>query len=419
MNEPITNQPEVMFFEEQHSERTVGLKRFASDWKDILQECKDNDVFLAQRLQNEYPVPTMEGEPQSALGSFMQLANVNLTDDPVSGVKSTPMNEIAKSPWKKALALEGWKQTVRGNLVGFMDDPVIQQLASPASTADYVQGSSVHPRMYLPLRDSARLTAFPPLSAIASQVVIQNGQLYIPEFKEDKENGVGPHPWADADEILLDTARLSDRGTTPKAVAGGFRVSDGLWASPVGASFVTLQASRYRVRVERMLVKEILAKIQPAAAQSGKEADVGLDTYSAGVLTKIAMLYTKEQQDFMVTTLLGNDATVQQYLDIDRSKHFTNSAMRNVQGTVAGWDTYGKMPSDRMVYNVQPDQFPTPMAADTFIAIDAMETSSVYILEDTSRETMVDLERSTNFSYTLKYVTILNQEDGEPIRLLT
>ena len=122
----------------------------------------------------------------------------------------------------------------------------------------------------------------------------------------------------------------------------------------------------------------------------------------------------------MVTTLLGLTDTVEKYLDIDRSGHFTNSGMRNVQGNVAGWDTYGKMPSDRMVYNIRTDQISGhTLAENTLVAIDAMDTASVYIMEDTSRESAADLERSTNFSYTLKFVTTLNQEDGEPIRLLT
>ena len=438
MNEPITNQQdEVLFFEQDNSERTVGLKRFSENWKDILQECADKDIYLSQRLQAEYPVATMDGEPQSALGSFMQLANVNLTDDKANGIYSTPMKEIAQSPWKKALALEGWKQGVRGNLKGYRDDEIVQALAGPASSADYAQGTSVHPRMYLPLRDSARMTAFPPLSAVASQVTLQNGQLIIPEFKEN-EQGPGPHPWVDGDEINLDVARISERPTVPKAVAGGFRVTDALWMSPIGASFVTIQASRYRVRVERILVKELLGKVAiRVAAEKAKTGtdptrkvkNVGLTAnsdgvYPASVLTKIAMLYSgeteKDESDFMVTTLLGNDDTVEKYLDIDRSGHFTNSGMRNVQGNVAGWDTYGKMPSDRMVYNIRDDQIPGySLIDDELVAIDAMETGSVYILEDTSRESMADLERSTNFSYTLKYVTILNQEDGEPLRLLT
>ena len=246
-------------------------------------------------------------------------------------------------------------------------------------------------------------------------------------MKESKQ-GPGPHPWTDGDEINLDTARLSERNTQPKQVAGGFRVTDGLWNSPVGASFVTIQADRYRVRVERMLVKDLLGKVGPALSEKTKS--IGLagatadEPYPAEILTKIAMLYSGETEDdetdFMVTTILARDKTTERYLDIDRSKHFTNSTMRNVQGNVAGWDTYGKMPSDRMVYNIRADQMSGhTLAENQLVALDAMETGSVYILEDTSRETTVDLERSTNFSYTLKFVTILNQEDGEPLRLLT
>ena len=420
MNEPIQT-PEPMFFEIENLERSVGLKKFSHEWKDILDQLDAEGKSLDDWAQENYPVPTEENEPQNALASWMQLSNVVTNDNKALGIKSTPMKEISKSPWKKAIFIAGLKKSVSDNLQGYLDDPVIQTLAGPAATSDYAQGTSVHPRMYLPLRDSSRLTAFPPLSAIASQVTLQNGQIFIPEFKANEETGPGPHPWVDGDTINLDTARISERATTPKSVAGGFRVSDGLWQSPVGASFVQIQADRYRVRVERMLVKEILGKVGPALT-AAKTKDIGLDgdEYPASVLTKIAMLYTEEEEDWMVTTLLGLTDTVEKYLDIDRSGHFTNSGMRNVQGNVAGWDTYGKMPSDRMVYNIRANQISGhTLAENTLVAIDAMDTASVYIMEDTSRESAADLERSTNFSYTLKFVTTLNQEDGEPIRLLT
>ena len=416
MNEPIGT-PQPLFFETEHLERTHGLKEFSRDWKDILDQCDKDGINLATWAQQKYPVATMDGEPQSALASWMQLSGIVMNDDKPKGIISTPMNKI-DTPWKKGIFLEGLKSSVRSNLQGYKDDPVVQKLAGPASSADYAQGTSVHPRMYLPLRDSARMTAFPPLSAVASQVTIQNGQIAIPEFKQN-EQGAGPHPWVDGDEILLDTARISERNTQPKAVAGGFRVTEALWNSPIGASFVQLQADRYRVRVERMLVKEILEKIQPAANANTKDIGLGTAPYEADVITEIVMLWNDTQQDFMVTTLLGNADTVKKYLNIDRSGHFANSGIRNVQGNVNGWDVYGKMPSDRMVYDLSDAANQITVANDNMIGIDAMETASVYILEDTSRETTMDLERSTGFSYTLKYITILNQEDGNPVALLT
>lgn len=417
MNEPIQN-PQPLFFETEHLERTHGLKKFSREWKDILEQCDKDGINLATWAQQEYPVATMDGEPQSALASWMQLSGIVMNDNKPRGIVSTPMNKI-DTPWKRSVFLEGLKSSVRSNLQGYLDDPVVQKLAGPASSADYAQGTSVHPRMYLPLRDSARMTAFPPLSAVASQVTIQNGQIAIPEFKQNAQ-GAGPHPWVDGDEIILDTARISERNTQPKAVAGGFRVTEALWASPIGASFVQIQADRYRVRVERMLVKEILEKIQPAANANNEPIGItGQATYKAEVITDIVMLWNDTQQDFMVTTLLANADTVKKYLNIDRSGHFANSGIRNVQGNVNGWDVYGKMPSDRMVYDLSDAANQITIANDNMIGIDAMETASVYILEDTSRETTMDLERSTSFSYTLKFVTILNQEDGNPVVLLT
>ena len=417
MTEPITN-PAPMFFELEHIERTSGLKKFSREWADILTQCEKDGITLEAWAQSEYPVPTMDGEPRSALASWMELSGIVTNDNKQTGVKSTPMNQI-DTPWKKAIFIEGLSASVRNNLQGYKEDPVIQTLAGPASSADYAQGTSVHPRMYLPLRDASRLTAYPPLSAVASQVTVQNGQIAIPEFKENKL-GAGPHPWTDGDEIILDTARIRENNTTPKALAGGFKITDGLWMSSVGASFVQLQANRYRVRVERKLVKEIITKEKVAG--NAKRKGVGLtgDVYDPGVITNIVMLYNEEQQDFMVTTLLGNRATVKKYLNIDRSKHFTYSGMRNLIGQVNGTDRYGKMPSDRLVYDLPSTQMPTgdAIADNELLAIDANETASVYIMEDTSRETVKDLERSTAFSYTLKYVTTLNQEDGEPVRLL-
>ena len=420
MNEPITGQePETpMFFELENLERKIGLKKFAKNWGDILEQCDQDKITLTAWAQNECPVPTMEDEPQSALDSWMQLSGIRTKDNRKTRVMSTPMNKIDKG-YKRALLLEGLKSSVRTNLQGYRDDEVIQQLAGPASSADYAQGTSVHPRMYMPLRDSARMTAYPPLAAVTSQVTVQNGQIQLPEFKES-DQGAGPHPWTDGDEIILDTARVTEPSTTPKHVAGGFRITDSLWNSSIGASFVQLQADRYRVRVERQLVREIVAKIIAAANGDGKSVNIRLSTYAAEVITEIVMLYNEQQQDFMVTTLLGNKATVKKYLNIDRSGHFTYSGMRNLQGEVNGTDRYGKMPSDRMVYDLPSSQIPdSGLGNDELIALDADDTSSVYIMEDTSRETTMDLERSTAFSYTLKYLTTLNQEDGEPVRKLT
>ena len=71
-----------------------------------------------------------------------------------------------------------------------------------------------------------------------------------------------------------------------------------------------------------------------------------------------------------------------------------------------------------MIYNIPASITGVSPNADELVAIDSAETASVYTMEDTSRETAMDLERSMAFSYTLKYATTLNQADGEPIRLL-
>lgn len=423
MAEPIQNQDEKLHFETDYTERTIGLKKFSNDWKGILQECENDKVNLSSKLQQEFPVATLNGEPRSALASMLELSGIILNDDKKNGVYSTPLNVIGAKPWKKALFLEGAKSGIRSKLQGYKD--IVEELAA-ASSAQYAQGSSVHPRQYLPLRDASRMTAFPPLSAVSSQVTMQNGQLVIPEFvaKESGTNkGPGPHPWVDGDEIILDTARVSESMPQPKAVAGGFRVTDGLWQSPIGASFVSIQAARYGIRVERVIVGELLSKIRTAANDSSKNADLGLSAvaadakYSADVITDITMLYP--DQDFMVTTLLGNEFTVKKWLNIDRSGHFSYSGIQSVQGMSAGTDTYGKTPVNRMIYNIPSSITLDPaLTNNQLLAIDAMETGSVYTLEETQRETAMDLERSTAFSYTLKYVTTLNQADGEPVRLI-
>ena len=174
MNEPINDE---LHFEMDHTARTVGLKKFTENWGDVLQEAENDKMNLSTKLQQKFPVATLNGEPRSALASMLELSGIILNDDKPNGVTSTPMNVIAEKPWKKALFLEGVKSGVRSKMQGYNDI----QLAA-ASSAQYPQGSSVHPRTYLPLRDSSRIRAFPPLSAVASQVTMQNGQIIIPEF---------------------------------------------------------------------------------------------------------------------------------------------------------------------------------------------------------------------------------------------
>ena len=428
MNEPINGQDDQLHFELDHTARTVGLKKFSRDWKDICEEAERQATTLANKLQQEFPVATLNGEPRSALASMLELSGIILNDDKANGVYSTPMNVISEKPWKKALFLEGVKSRIRSRMTGYKD--IIEGLAA-ASAAQYPQGSSVHPRTYQPLRDASRIRAFPPLMAVASQVTMQNGQIVIPEFvakDEGKNKGPGPHPWVDGDEILLDTARVAETMPQPKSVAGGFRVTDGLWNSPIGASFVNIQAERYGVRVERVIVGELLVKIYASVgsretadlAANTRAIDIGLTTgaaadpsaYPPSAITDVTMLYP--DQDFMVTTLLGNRDTVKMWLNIDRRAHYTYSGQRSVSGEAAGGDRYGKTPTDRMVYDIPASISGVTNNANQLIALDAEETASVYTMEDTQRETAMDLERSTAFSYTLKYVTTLNQSDGQP-----
>ena len=46
MNEPIQN-PQPLFFETEHLERTHGLKEFSREWKDILEQCDKDGINLA------------------------------------------------------------------------------------------------------------------------------------------------------------------------------------------------------------------------------------------------------------------------------------------------------------------------------------------------------------------------------------
>ena len=180
-------------------------------------------------FQQESPHPR-EGvnEPQSALASMLNLSGIFLENDKANGIYSTPFNHL-DTPWKRSLTLEGLKRVVTGNLRGADEEipPAIELVDGGNSSGDYALGSTVNPRRYLRLRDASRMVAFPPLSAVAMEVMVQSGQIVIPEFKADETKGHGPHPWTDGDEIVLDSAFISDRQVNPKWVAGGFKISDG------------------------------------------------------------------------------------------------------------------------------------------------------------------------------------------------
>ena len=166
-----------------------------------------------------------------------------------------------------------------------------------------------------------------------------------------------------------------------------------------------------------MLVKEILRKIE---AKKGTAVSVGLtgSSYSSDVLTAITMLFGTEQEDFIITDLFGNTATVRKFLNIDTSDHYANAGPQTMQGATAATYTYGKMPVDGRIYDLANGILSTDLTNDKLIGIDRDNTASVMLMEDTSRETPIDLERSTAFSYTLRYLTTLNLDDGTPIKYL-
>lgn len=407
--------------------REVLAKRVDKEAPDMVQQAWNDNKEFHELLEDESPAYAVElrpGESPSAVGSVAEHLGVTLRDQPHRDVYSTPLKDIGTNPAKLAVLKACSKLNIVNKTRKPFHPPTFQEHQLAFGIGDFAQGSAFNPYSAMPLQDGTRLKVFPPISAIVASVnmVPIGGTFLIPEYKEPNANAADDTPaeWMPGTPIPLGRINAVQSTLVPKWWAGGFTLDAEFRNSAYGAELVMMRSDKEAIQLARAIVTQGL---DAALANSPTQSDIDVSnaTLTTSQIIDIAMTYNNEQEDYMITTLIGDQATVKKYLQIDRSTLSNNSTSMTPQGSLVGNDTYGGAPANRMVYDINLSRT-TGLATNQLLGIDASETIDLSIQSGSEEETETYVERTRayEFAYTIKYLAHLRVPDsGEPRRLFT
>ena len=180
-----------------------------------------------------------------------------------------------------------------------------------------------------------------------------------------------PQKWIEGSDNPL--TRMDVRSATDEGewLAGGIELTSSTRNSMLTSDAAMLEIEKQRLRGERIVVDEILLQILDSITSTS----VGMSSPNIETLIQIATLFT--DTDYAITTLIGDNATVRNYLEVDRSGLAYNSGMMTVGGSVIGNEMYGKAGMSRMIYDKV--TLPTGLATNQLLGFDASKTADMYI----------------------------------------
>ena len=394
----------------------------------FVQQAEKEGLEPYQLMERESPRAAVElrpGESPDAAGSVAEHLGVTLRSDPRKKIYSTPIKEIANHPGKLMVVKSCTKLNFLNKLRLTFDPNIFASHQLAFGITDFQAGGPFNPYNFTPLRDGTMLKVFPPMSAvIANTNVIGIGeQFLIPEYKEPvaANDDSEPEEWEPGTDIPLGRLSAVQSTQTPKWYAGGFMLTNELRQSSLGAELMMIRSDKEAIKLSRKIVTDALTAI---ATGTLTEVDVNADTtMDIDSILEVAMSFNAEQEDYMITTIIGKKNVIKAWLGIDRSGLTHNSGNMTPAGSVAGGDVYGGAPVNRMVYDIGDSRIPnTLLPTDQFIGFDASETADLTVQSGSDKETETYSSRSRvwEIAWTLKYLAHLRTPDsGNPRRKFT
>ena len=197
----------------------------------------------------------------------------------------------------------------------------------------------------------------------------------------------------------MDVRSATDQG---EWLAGGIELTSSARNSMLTSDAAMKEIEKQRLRGERIIVDEVIV-----AQSSGLTAvSVGIDNPTRETIIQIATHWT--DTDYAVTTLIGDSATVRDYLEVDRSGFAYNSGAMTVGGSTVGMEMYGKAPVTRTIYD-KASLTGTGIATDQLLGIDGSKTSDMYIASGSQENLEAYRERQGMYEimWRFKYITTL------------
>ncbi len=401
---------------------TADIKK---DVDGFVQQAAKDGLEPHQLMERESPASAVElrpGESPDAAGSVAERLGVTLRSNVRQKVYSTPMKLVVNDPAK----LMAVKACTKLNLVNKLrinfDAEAFASHQLAFGITDFQAGGPFNPYNMLALRDGTKLKSFPPMSSIIAMTnTIGVGESFlVPEYKEpaaDNDNS-NPSEWEPGTDIPLGRLSAEQSELKPKWYAGGFMLTNELRQSSLGVELMMIRSDKEAIKLARQIVTQALTQVV-ADIPDEDIIEIGTDTMTVDDILEIAMSFNAEQEDYMITTLFGLKGIVKEYLGIDRDGLALQSSSPTPAGMMAGGDTYGGAPVNRMVYDIAADRVPGMVATDLY-GIDAGETVDLTVQSGSDEETETYSNRSRvwEVAWTLKYLTHLRTPDsGNPRRI--
>ena len=389
-------------------DRVKVRKHWDEEWPDVVQEARTKKMQPVAYLQTLAPSVEHEGEPQAVAESILQQNQIILLSDKPNGIKAASYRQIFSEEHTAQLWCYTLKHEACTGFLGYNDisesdrNKLTELAAGNFSIADFEAGRAFRRYAVSPLRDAEELLVFPPLMAVVAMVSVQDGDVIEIPIVNSNAGQEAPQKWAEGTDNPL--TRMDVRSATDQGewLAGGIELSSSARNSMLTSDAAMLEIEKQRLRGERIVVDEVLT----ATVSGAPTSSVGISNPNRETIIAIATHYT--DTDYAVTTLIGDNSTVRDYLEVDRSGFAYNSPMMTVGGSTVGNEMYGKAGVTRTVYD-KADIASIGLSTNQLHGLDASKTADMYIAMGSQENLESYRERQGMYEimWRFKYITTL------------
>ena len=365
--------------------------KWDDNWKDIIDEAINEELSVGEKVQSMSPYKDSDNpdEPNSAVGWLLEKEQKYLRSNRNNGIRATRVRDFFDTDANAVLLKEAVGAYMLGGIKSFVD----VQLAAAGGSSDFAPGSVFRPRGRAPMVDGGNLRASVPIDAVIAAVRdLSDAQIPVYLPNEDAESNQN---WRPRTPIPLDALTVGEDTIKTRWYATGIAIDTELRNS--SAELLLMYADNRRVRYERVVSERAIQLAMDAAPSTN--VDVG--TTGASSLN-IASEFV--DRDFAITTLIGNQSTVQSYLGYDRGAFYFNAGGASPTGSAAGFDRFASA-VDRDVYmTARPS-----IANNVLVGMDARQGVDLFVApgSETSADEFIQRTRSYELTYTIKYVVAL------------
>ena len=360
---------------------------------ELVTRANKNNTTVLQELQLESPVPDNKDDTQLAAADFLFKSGVYLSDDPKHGIRASKWSEIQE----KSVAVQYvfacyMKNTMTRNLLSLKQRIKSSSRMNAAIEMARTYGGSERGSPNRPYWDtevfnSLSALEYPPPEYIIGDVRFTSSDaIRIIESKPITSQQI-LRDYAEGTEVYVGQLDYAKTDAEMKDVASGIEYSHKQEiAGNLTAELIEEYLMEQSAEVINKRTKEGIQTLATKATATG----VSIQTFSVNNIDALLQMIIATPKRFQYTTVLGLEATVANYLEIDRSAFYAGSNNALPAGSTVGMDMYVRAPSMRYVIDV-----PSDYGIDTneLLFLDSMHSLCLFILEGSELETREFINR--------------------------